>query len=244
MADETLSRGRIRPPLRPFLPLVDLLAEFFGPNCEVVLHDFSRTQGTIVKIRNGHLSGRKVGGPISDFGLQMIRGLRDDPKASVLQLNYTSRGIAGRELKSSSMIIREGGKNIGALCINIDIEPLENLRHFLEGFCETRPTSRWGADGEEIFVPDFRNLMDEWLDKAMKSARCSPSLMTKQDKLHVLQSLEKQGVFLMRGAVREVSVRLGLAAPTIYKYLKEQQKTSRRKPARLAVRRTKGAIRA
>src|SRR5208282_6935738 len=117
MTDETLSQSRCRPAIRPFFPMVDLLAEFFGPHCEVVLHDFSLPQGTIVKIRNGYLSGRRVGGPITDFGLQMIRRLREDSRAPVLQLNYTSRGKDGRELKSSSMIIRDNGRNVGALCI-------------------------------------------------------------------------------------------------------------------------------
>ena len=136
MKDESLSTHRIRPLIRHFLPLVDLLAELFGPNCEVVLHDFSLPRGTIVKIRNGHLSGRRVGGPITDFGLQMIRKLREDPQAAILQLNYLSRGYDGRELKSASMIIRDKGRNVGALCINLDLAPLEDApaipRRFLQ----------------------------------------------------------------------------------------------------------------
>ncbi len=232
MSDESLSLERIRPLIRHFLPLVDLLAEFFGPHCEVVLHDFSLPRGTIVKIRNGHLSGRRVGGPITDFGLQMIRHLREDSKAPVLQTNYTSRGKDGRELKSSSMIIRDKGRNVGALCINVDLAPVEMLRHFLDEFCRTRPAPPSSADGEEIFVPDFRKLMDELVDKAIKESRCVPGFMKKRDKLAVLRALETRGVFLMRGAVREVAARLGIAAPTIYKYLNEHRNSRRSNASR------------
>lgn len=240
MKDENLSLTRIRPTIRHFLPLVDLLADFFGPHCEVVLHDFSLPRGTIVKIRNGHLSGRRVGGPITDFGLQMIRRLRDDPSAAILQLNYTSHGKGGRELKSASMIIRDDGRNVGALCINLDLAPLEMLRHFLNEFCKTRRASEKRTDGEEIFVPNFRTLMDELVDKAMKESHRIPGLMTKPDKLLVLEALKKRGVFLMRGAVREVSARLGVAAPTIYKYLNEHRNPGRKKSARrAAVRQTR-----
>jgi len=239
MKDENLSPTRIRPIIRHFLPLVDLLADFFGPHCEVVLHDFSLPRGTIVKIRNGHLSGRRAGGPITDFGLQMIRRLREDPTAGILQLNYTSHGHDGRELKSASMIIRDEGRNVGAFCINLDLAPLEMLRDFLNEFCKTRRPSEMGADTEEIFVPNFRTLMDELVDKAIKESRQVPGFMTKPDKLLVLQALEKRGVFLMRGAVREVSKRLGVAAPTIYKYLNEHRNSTRSKTARSAGRKKK-----
>ena len=239
MKDESLSPTRIRPTIRHFLPLVDLLADFFGPHCEVVLHDFSLPRGTIVKIRNGHLSGRRAGGPITDFGLQMIRRLREDPTAGILQLNYTSHGHDGRELKSASMIIRDEGRNVGAFCINLDLAPLEMFRDFLNEFCKTRRPSEMGADTEEVFVPNFRTLMDELVDKAIKESRRVPGFMTKADKLVVLQALEKRGVFLMRGAVREVSKRLGVAAPTIYKYLNEHRNSARSKAARSAGRKKK-----
>lgn len=234
MKDESLSPTRIRPVIRHFLPLVDLLADFFGPHCEVVLHDFALPRGTIVKIRNGHLSGRRIGGPITDFGLQMIRRLREDPTAAVLQLNYTSHGHDGRELKSASMIIREKGRNVGALCLNLDLAPMEMLRDFLVEFCKTGGASGMGADTEEVFVPNFRSLMDELVEKAIKESRRVPGVMTRTDKLLVLRSLKKRGVFLMRGAVREVSARLGVATPTIYKYLNEDRNPGRGKSARSA----------
>lgn len=48
------------PLLRAFFPVVDCLADLFGPDCEVVLHDVSRPEDSIIKIRNGHVTGRKA----------------------------------------------------------------------------------------------------------------------------------------------------------------------------------------
>jgi predicted transcriptional regulator YheO len=45
------------------MTMVDALAGTFGRNCEVVLHDFSKSDQSIVKIANGHVTGRDVGGP-------------------------------------------------------------------------------------------------------------------------------------------------------------------------------------
>lgn len=41
------------------IPMVDFLAEVMGESVEVVLHDVTDTESSIVYIRNGELSGRK-----------------------------------------------------------------------------------------------------------------------------------------------------------------------------------------
>lgn len=62
-----------------------LIAAQFGPDCEVVLHDWSKEyESTIVAIENGHVSGRKVGDGGSNLGLEVMRGTTDGSN----QLNY------------------------------------------------------------------------------------------------------------------------------------------------------------
>ena len=63
----------INPIIKKYEPLVDLLADLFGSNCEVVLHDIKNPERSIVKIRNGHITSRKRGGPITDLGLKIIK---------------------------------------------------------------------------------------------------------------------------------------------------------------------------
>ncbi len=222
MGDKHLSRPSMHPELRPLVPLVDLLADFLGTQCEVVLHDFSKPKRTIVCIRNGHLTGRAIGGTITDLGLRMMHRLAKEPDAPFQQVNYVTHGKDGRELKSASLIIRDRRQAVGALCINLDLSPLRGLQEFLKQLCATTTAN---PQGEETFVPDFRRLLDEVLDKAMKNLNgIPPGRLQKEEKLEVLQALQQQGVFLLRGAVQEVSRRLGMATPTIYKYLDEQRK--------------------
>ena len=58
--------------------VMHLIAEEFGSQCEVVLHDWSHGyEKTIVAIENGHVSGRKVGDCGSNLGLEVIRGTSD-----------------------------------------------------------------------------------------------------------------------------------------------------------------------
>ena len=63
----------LHPLLKAFCPVVDCIADLFGSNCEVVLHDITQPEKSIVKIRNGHVTGRKVGDPLTDLGLKMIK---------------------------------------------------------------------------------------------------------------------------------------------------------------------------
>ena len=55
--------------------LVDMLEQQLGKNTEIVLHDLRNGyEHTIVDIRNGNITGRKVGGTGSNLGLEVLKG--------------------------------------------------------------------------------------------------------------------------------------------------------------------------
>ena len=70
--------------LKTYIPLVDFIAGIVGPNCEVVLHDLSNVDESIVAIRNNHISGRKVGGPLTNLGLKLLKKVLIRKKISYL----------------------------------------------------------------------------------------------------------------------------------------------------------------
>jgi predicted transcriptional regulator YheO len=49
--------------LSAFIPMVDFLAEVLGEGCEVVLHDVTNPERSVIAIRNSHVSGRDVALP-------------------------------------------------------------------------------------------------------------------------------------------------------------------------------------
>ena len=51
--------------LEPYRVVVSFLGEALGPDYEVVLHDLTSEDGTIVAIVNNHISGRTEGAPLS-----------------------------------------------------------------------------------------------------------------------------------------------------------------------------------
>lgn len=52
--------------------IVEFLGKALGPDYEVVLHDVDDHINSIVAIANGHVSHRSVGGPMTNFGLEVI----------------------------------------------------------------------------------------------------------------------------------------------------------------------------
>lgn len=59
--------------------IMKLIATTLGPECEVVLHDWSKGYDkSIVAIENGHVTNRKVGDCGSNLGLEVIRGTVKD----------------------------------------------------------------------------------------------------------------------------------------------------------------------
>lgn len=100
--------------LASFEPVVDALAALFGPGCEVVLHAFDNLHASVIKIANGHVTGRKKGAPVTDFALSRITALEGEAWSS-----YFTRTRDGGLMKSASVTLRSrSGQAVGMLCVN------------------------------------------------------------------------------------------------------------------------------
>ena len=77
--------------LQQYVTIVEFLGKTLGPDYEIVLQDLNPEHQAIVAIVNGHISGRRVGGPLTDASLQMLSSRAYE--SSDFLCNY--RGIAG-----------------------------------------------------------------------------------------------------------------------------------------------------
>jgi len=209
--------------LKKFIPWVDALAETFGKNCEVVLHDLCNLDKSIVKIANGHITGRDVGAPITDMGLRLFEASKENKKDTAV-VGYRTRTKQGRELKSTTIFIRnDKGEAVGCLCINIDLTPYLSTKNLIDQLCQT--ISHNSASSEngspEKFVSDVDSLMEQLIEKTMKKINKPIVSMSRGDKLQVMRDLKKEGFFLIKGSVKKLSGELGVSIPTTYKYLEE-----------------------
>lgn len=114
--------------LSDYKNLVEFLGRALGPHVEVVLHDTSVPDQSIVAIANGHISGREVGGPVTDFALWFMKQGRANSGAPY-ETGYRAVNGEGRICRSSSYFIRDdSGELIGMICINRDLSNLLDLQ--------------------------------------------------------------------------------------------------------------------
>lgn len=210
--------------LKMFEPLVDALAETFGRNCEVVLHDLSKPDQSIIKIANNHLTGRDVGSPVTDFVLNLFN--KGNSKKDYF-VGYSTKTKKGMELKSTTIFIRDMKNHIiGALCINLDITPYLTAKNVLDQMCQMplhKDINIANASSEK-FATNTDTLINELLDQSIKKIGKPIFHMDKQDKLQIIEDLKEKGIFLIKGSTKKVSNGLNVSLPTIYKYLEEIQK--------------------
>lgn len=211
-------KNNIHPILKAMIPLVEGIAQTFGKNCEVVLHDVKNPQNSILCISNGHVTGRVEGGPMSEYGLQTLRKAQFDKH----NINYMKKTSDGRILKSSLMFIKdEKGELIGFLCINIDISEITVVKNILNDmFGIVTPESSTESQ-EESFGSTINEVLSNIVNKTLDKFGKPVAFMSKEDKVSIVEVLDEKGVFLIKGAVDYVAKVLCVSRYTIYNYLDE-----------------------
>ncbi len=191
--------------------VLDLIARHFGENVEVVLHDFSagvNSPQSLVDIRNGHVTGRKIGDCGSKHGMQAVKGEMIDGDI-YNEIIYTEKGTI---LRGSSYSIKdEDGKVIGSICINQDITDsvkYENYLRQVNGY-NTHPTN----------TQDVLEVMNEVVEEAFIAVGKHPATMTKEDKIAFIKFLDDRGMFLISKSGPRICEILGISKFTLYNYL-------------------------
>ncbi len=202
------------------LPMMEGIAGQFGDNCEVVLHDHSQgLESSIIAIINGHVTGRKVGDPSSNLGLEVLRG--SDVNGD--RHNYFTKTREGKTLRSTSVYLRNNHQQvIGALCINLDISDIlqaEKMLNKMAGRPDNAPTS--SREVNEVFVKDVSELLDYLIAECMTLIDVPVSNMTRQDKLNAIKFFDDKGVFLIKKSGERICEFLNISKYTLYAYLGE-----------------------
>lgn len=211
--------------LQDYIPLVTLLGQALGPNCEVVLHDLTDPNNAIIAIANGHISQRKVGGPTTDLALKVLKDGLNEGKDFIT--NYHAQIKNNNLCRSSSFFIRDENNNItGVLCINQDITNFVVARRLLDDLirCEEQPQppERTESDVVDIFE-NLHSSLDDVLtaviDNVLNEYEVPPDRMSLEEKVGAVKQLNDSGLFLLKGGVSELARRMHISEPTVYRYL-------------------------
>jgi len=209
-----------------YIQIADILGQMFPNVLEVAVHSFEDLDRAIIHLVNGHISGRKIGGPASE--LNMRRLLEEGQFPDVL-LNYASRNYRGQQLKSSSLAIRDNqGKIIGAFCMHFDVSQFEQFQTFLEHLISIKIPSFLGVNDFGATQPHNEEIKDE-INAYLLQQGLYGAALTYKDKQNIVVYLHGRGWFTKKGAITGVANALQLTRQSIYNYI-ELSKQSRNSP--------------
>ncbi|HEX6342966.1 aminotransferase class V-fold PLP-dependent enzyme [Umezawaea sp.] len=191
--------------LAALVPTVNSLAAALGAGTEVVLHDLGALPNSIVAIA-GDLTGREVGGPMTDLLLGLVRrGTTQD------LTNYETYAPDGRVIRSSTVFLRDSdGVAVGCLCVNSDQAVAGRVERVVE-----------------TFPGDVDTLQRLLVERAVADVDVPVPLMKKVHKSTVVRVLDDAGYFLIKDSVDHLAGALDVTRYTIYNYLNEIRGTAK-----------------
>ncbi len=232
----------VKPFLRPYKTVADLIGQIAGEKCEVVLHDLSDPLHSVVYVVNGHVTGREPGQGLRHLVPEMLM-LKTEDFLPLWWFRHEEKLI-----RSHMMLIRNAmGEIEGALCANMDatadLQALERLKSVLPGlgfidFDRIVPPGSSGvwsgedalsvttlpnaARGEEDGTrqSDFGvfDVVSRLIDAMVENARSQApdGALSREDRQALIAAMESRGIFLVKGALERTASKLGLSKVTVY----------------------------
>ncbi|MFB5660238.1 transcriptional regulator [Alteribacillus sp. HJP-4] len=207
-----------------FSSIIKGIAAQFGDKCEVVLHDLTEGyESTIVAIENAHITGRKVGDPGSNLGLEVLRGKTNAGD----RYNYITQTKDGKVLRSSSMYLKNDEQEvIGCICINFDISDFIVAENVMKGLT-MNGMNQEVPEVKEAFVSDVNELLDFLLNECQNEIGKPVSHMSKHERMQAIKFLDQKGAFLVKKAGDRVCKFFDISKFTLYNYLDEIRETTK-----------------
>lgn len=202
------------------IPVVKGLALALGPDYEIVLHDVTDPHHSIVAIENGKVTGRKLGDPLTDFGLFSLK--KAEQEAVDYHTNFLARTADGGRVRANTLFLRdETGEIIGYLCINYDMTKAEMAKSIVDQLTtigsplySEHYTEGGTASSSEKLLDRNLGFIREYLGKPLH-------LSSRSEKVQAVRKLEEEGFFLLKGAVEAFAQESGNSVYTVYRYLRE-----------------------
>ena len=209
--------------LNSFSLMLNGLGAYLGDGYELVLHSLENLDHSVIKIINGHYTGRKEGAPITDLALKMLSEIEQDPSRTVSP--YFNKNNSDSMLRSCTIpITGEHGRIIGLLCMNFHMEM--PLSEFLMGMIPPQDSSSVEHTSSETFSDTIDDLIlsshTETKEAVYKDSEISSSNRNKE----IIFRLYQQGIFQLKDAVIKVAEQLNISKNTVYLHIRNFKNNS------------------
>ncbi|MBE6939526.1 MAG: hypothetical protein E7457_01695 [Ruminococcaceae bacterium] len=217
---------------RHYMLMVDFLGGILGQDYEVALHELSSHSNEIIAIANGELTNRHLGSPLSNKTVEFIAARLYETQDYVLR--FESTAVNGKKLICNTLFIKDSRQQlVGLLCINFDSSRYEELSARVMDLCGGVLTPGIPSGINLITGSDDLVLDEPDRDYPSSIAGATASIvssvvanypvpvdrLTQNEKLEIMELLNRKGVFLLKGSVSYVAKELHSSEASIYRYL-------------------------
>lgn len=213
--------------LQHYIKLTEFLGNTLGPDYEVALHDLTDKNRSIIAIANNHVSGREVGAPLTNVALRILRDKSYENQDYLL--HYLGVSGKGKTLRSSTLFIKQDGKLIGMLCINFDDSRFQAVSEALLRLCH--PDNFLGTNFQvdeaaahritppERFHNSIHGVASEAVLRELERRNITADRLNSEERIQIISVLDREGIFLLKGAVKDVADALECSQASVYRYL-------------------------
>lgn len=204
--------------------ITEFLFATFGETMEANVYEVGEDKKTrlCTKTKN---SSKSHGDAIDKYLMPWIRHYDKEQKYVAKIPMKEKNGDLSRI--SLHFIPNEKGKLVGVLCIKKNITPMvvaanflnQNLRELTGGperNLETEVSKKGKLEEENTLLSYSKYMIDEYLE----SLNTPVDAMSIDDRVKIVEVLNKKGVFQLKGNITEVAKRLDISEKTLYRYLK------------------------
>lgn len=218
--------------LQQYARLTEFLGRALGPDYEVALHDLTDTNRSLIAIANGHISGRGVGAPLTNRALSILRD--KSYERSDYRIHDYGLSVNGKELRSNTMFIKEDGHLIGMLCINFDDSRYRAAAGEILGLCHpdafiisaAAPETAPAHTVPEMFSHSPEAVVRDAVSGELQQRGVTAGRLTADERAEIITALDESGIFLIKGAVKDVAAGLGCSQASVYRYLARRKSES------------------
>jgi predicted transcriptional regulator YheO len=201
--------------LNSYSSMLDGLADYLGTGFEFVLHSLEDYESSVIKIINGHHTGRKLGAPITDLALNMFTKIQDENLDGYI--SYESKNKNGRPLYSTTIsVYGENQRIIGLICINFYVDtPFSEIFPIFEMLNKSSHSTM-----NENFADDVDTLIEEAYSEAYHQVMTDGSISSILKNKEIINVLHNQGIFRIKDAVVKVAKLMNVSKNTVYMHLR------------------------
>lgn len=197
--------------------IVEGIAKMYGEYTEVVLHRLDASHSSVIKIENGHVTGREIAASITSLALLKIKNGNDVCEPCIIKTK------TGKILRSITIVVRNLKKTpIGFLCINFDLNA--PMQSFLEPLFSGHLPSKDAFLSPENFTQNMDETIESAIENAKEEVWNEKSISPSKRNREIVTKLNDFGIFKYKDSVLLVAKVLEISKDTVYLYLRETEK--------------------